>query len=170
MSEAIYALAGTVIGIIGTLLTDIIRGRREDRTRSQEALRAVSSDFAAQIGRIRRYCLQLLYHPEDQGARSTLDGAFTEARANYERLLLTADSVATQEAARYVIHYTFWMTRAANKERTGFYEAEAEMFSWSAKLRAEVRRELGLKHPDNVFKDIPRGLPEPGHLIEESSS
>ncbi len=165
MSGALYALAGTVIGILGTALTDVIRGRREDRSRSHDVLRSVSSDFTAQIGRVRRYCLYLKNNPEDREAWSTLEEAFTEARANYERLLITADSIATQEAARHITHYAFWMTRAANGERTGFYEAEAEMFSWSAKLRAEVRRELGLKNPGNVYEDVPRGLPEPGHRI-----
>jgi hypothetical protein len=101
---------------------------------------------------------------------ATLESAFIEARANYERLLLSAESVATQKAARYVIHYAFWMTRAANMERTGFYEAEAEMYDWSAKLRVEVRRELGLKQADDVYKETPRDLPEPGVRIEESSS
>lgn len=170
MSEAFYALAGTVVGILGTLLADIVRARRDDRSRSQEILRAACADFNAQIGRLRRYCLQLKSRPGDKDALATVESAFIEARANYERLLLSAESVATQEAARYVIHYVFWMTRAANMERTGFYEAEPEMYDWSAKLRVEVRRELGLKHADDVYKETPRGLPEPGVGIEESPS
>ena len=66
MSGALYALTGTVIGILGTVLTDVIRGRREDRSRGHDVLRSASSDFTAQIGRVRRYCLYLKDNPEDR--------------------------------------------------------------------------------------------------------
>ena len=55
MSAAFYALAGTVIGILGTVLLDIVRARRETRSRAREALRVVCSEFTTQLTRVRRY-------------------------------------------------------------------------------------------------------------------
>jgi hypothetical protein len=170
MPQALYALAGTVIGILGTVLVDMVRARRDDRSRSQVALRDACSDFAAQVARVRRYSLRLRREPQNHEFSSLLETAFTEARAYYERLFITAESLATQEAARHVIHFTNLMVRAAGMERTGFLEAETQMFNWSARLYAEVRRELGLKHPDNVYKDPSDGLPMPGDWIAKSSS
>jgi hypothetical protein len=37
--------------------------------------------------------------------------------------------------------------------------------SWSLKLYAEMRRELGLKNPDSIYVDPVEGLPEPGSSI-----
>jgi hypothetical protein len=173
MSAALYALAGTVIGVLGTVLADLVRASREHRNLARNALRVVCSDFTAQIARVRRYSIQLRREPQGPLYQETwqqLQATFTEARAYYERLLITADSVAIQEAARHVVHYAYYMSRAAHMEMTGFAEAQAEMFSWSTRLYIEVRRELGVKHPRNVYEDPSGGLPIPGHRIEGSST
>jgi hypothetical protein len=173
MPAALYALAGTLIGILGTVLVDAVRARREARRQNQEALRTVCSDFMAQVARVRRYSFALrdALREESQNQETWLviQTAFIEVRAYYERLLLTADSLATQEAARHVVHFVYWMSRAANREITGFDDCENELHNWNAKLYAEVRRELGLRHPGNVYKDPPGGLDIPGNWIGEPS-
>jgi hypothetical protein len=167
---ALYALAGTVIGILGTVLADAIRERRQERLQSQEALRTACSDFMAQVARVRRYSLTLRLEPQNQETWLLTRGAFTEARAHYERLLITADSLATQEAARHVIHFVYWMSRAAHGDITGFAECHDELRDWTAKPYAEVRRELRLRHPDAVYKDPPGSFNAPGQWIEKPPS
>lgn len=164
MSAALYALAGTVIGILGTVLLDIVRGRRETRSRAREVLRVVCSDFTTQLTRARRY--SGIHHgplgPVDQETWQQMQAIFTEARTCYERMLITADSVSIQAAARCALHYTFWMWRTARTDDQAFKEAEAQTLSWLKKLYVEVRRELGIKSPGNVYEDPHGGLPKPG--------
>lgn len=171
MSSALYALAGTVIGVLGTVLVDVVRGRREERGRSHEALRTVSADFTAQIARVRRYSFQVRAEPGNQGTWQMLETEFSEARASYERLLLTSESTVTQEASRRVVHFTYHMAYAARVQQAEtFRQCETEMMNWSAKLYTEIRRELGLKNPANVYKDPPGGFPIPGRPAEGTSS
>jgi hypothetical protein len=169
MPAALYALAGTLIGILGTVLADAMRARREARRRNQEALRTVCSDFMAQVARVRRYSMALREEPQNQETWLVIQSAFIEVRAYYERLLITTDSFATQEAARHVVHFVYWMSRAAHNKITGFDDCENELRDWAANLYAEVRRELGLRHPDDVYKDPPGGLNVPGIWIGQPS-
>jgi hypothetical protein len=162
MPAALYALAGTIVGVLGTVLVDAIRSRRDEHSRSKEGLRTVTSDLTAQVARVRRYTLRAIQGPgERDDLRPQFEAAFAEARACYERLLITAESIAIQEAARHVIHYTYWMTELACGNMADFDEAHVAMLDWSLKLYTEVRRELGLKSPASVYADPPGGLPRP---------
>lgn len=83
MSAALYALAGTVIGVLGAVLADAVRAQRDTRRVAREALRVVCSDFTAQLTRARRY--SQIHHrgPEgslDQEVWQQLQVTFTEAR------------------------------------------------------------------------------------------
>lgn len=172
MPAALYALVGTVIGVLGAVLADTVRARRDTRRVSREALRVVCSDFTAQLTRARRNC-QINHGPEgplDQETWQQLQITFTEARTYYERMLITASSVAIQEAARNALHFTYWMWRLARTEGSGFRDAEAQALGWSKKLYTEVRRELGIKDAGNVYEDPPGGLPKPGGDQRERGS
>ncbi len=164
MSAALYALAGTVIGVLGAVLVDAVRARRDTRRVAREALRIVCSDFTTQLTRARRYS-QVNHGPEgplDEETWQQLQVTFTEARTCYERMLITASSVAIQEAARNTLHYTYWMWRMARTEGSGFRDAEVQALRWSKKLYITVRQELGIKNAGNVYEDPPDGLPKPG--------
>jgi hypothetical protein len=163
---AVYALAGTLIGVLGTVLADAVRGKRDKRRQNQEQLRNVCSEFMAYISRLRRYSIALVGGPPDQEAWRLIETTFTEARVCYEQLLITTESIATQEAARHLLHFAYWLTRAAHMERTGFDEIEAELRGWCTKLYSEVRLELGLKNPNHVYEDPIGGLRVPGQKIE----
>ena len=162
MSAAFYAIAGTIVGALGTALIDIMRSKRDQRGRGREALRTVTSDFTTQIARVRRYAMIISSEPEEyDNLRPRIEADFAEARACYERLLITAESLAIQTAARHVLHFTYWMTYLVRGNRDGFHEAHTSMLNWSLKLYVEVRRELGLRNPDIIFEDPPEGLPKP---------
>jgi len=170
MPAALYALAGTLIGILGTMVVDTVRERREARRRNQEALRTVCSDFMAQVARVRRYSFALRDEPQNQETWLLIRSAYTEARAYYERLLITADSLSTQKAARNVLHFVYWMSRTAHRNITGFDESANALHDWTAKLYAEVRRELDLRHPDDVYKEPPGGFGTPDWIGELPST
>jgi hypothetical protein len=105
LSEGIFALAGALVGVLGTVLVAAVGVRADDRRTSREALRTACTDFTTQAARIRRLSHAIDMHPEQQAQlRPRLDEALVEARAGYERLRLTAESRTAQEAARYVLH------------------------------------------------------------------
>lgn len=55
-------------------------------------------------------------------------------------------------------------------ESAGFDECENELHDWAAKLYAEVRRELGLRHPEDVYKEPPGGFGIPDWVGEFPST
>lgn len=153
MSAAFFALAGALIGVLGTVLADIVREKREVRRRNQEQLRSICSDFTSHIGRTRRHLFSLKDKPQDKEIWALVGTSFTEARADYERLLITSESIETQEAARHVIHFTYWLMQVTHMNLTGYDECITELTEWLGKLYKEVRSELGLKHPANVYQN-----------------
>jgi hypothetical protein len=171
MSEAWFALAGILIGVGGSVLIDSLRSRRDDRRVSRESLRLAASEFMARVALARRISLERS-HRRLNHASTTPDAgpnvalAFAEARAEYERFSLIAESIESLEAARYVLHYALWMSYAAEGRRTGIHEASVELLSWSLKFRVAVRKELGLRKPGNVYRDPMGGLPEPGDHVD----
>jgi len=162
MFAALYALAGALIGVVGAALADAIREKRELRRRNQEELRSICSDFTSQMARVRRYLFRLMSEPGNEEIWKQIEASFTEARAHYERLLITAELVATQEAARHVLHFAYWMIHAARTQSTGYEECREELVKWLEKLYTEVRQELNLRNPENVYwkqlDDPPAGI------------
>jgi hypothetical protein len=158
-----------MVGLLGTVLADTVTARREDRRVSRDALREAAADFAGNVGRARRPSVELHDSPADQSLRLGIDGAMIEARASYERIRLTADSYAAQEAARHVLHFSYWLSRSARDSSADFEDAQYELGRWLVTLYAEVRRELGLRHADRVFQDPRSGLPAPIDRSQDST-
>jgi hypothetical protein len=92
---------------------------------------------------------------------SQLNAALGEAQAQYERLRLTADSIGIQEAARLCNHHAYWLSRVALGLHTDWTEQHDALMKWLKELHIRVRRELGLKHPDQVYSGRAYGLPDP---------
>ena len=107
MSEALYALAGAFLGVVGTVVTEALRSRRDDRTAWRRDLRSACVEFAAEIARLRDLSYALRSDPAEQRLRDAAHDAHTRARGLLERLRLTSDSVATQKAARLLIHHAY---------------------------------------------------------------
>lgn len=163
MSEAWFALAGGLIGVLGTVLAEGIRARRADRLAARDALRLVCSQFTTDVARVRRLSLLLKKRPADADLeKKRLQDAFTDARGGYERLLITVESLAAQRAARHVVHYAAQMMFAAIEDRDDFAAAHQATLDWAVTLYAEVRRELGLRNADEVFSAPIGSLPPAG--------
>jgi hypothetical protein len=159
VSEALFALAGALIGVLGGVLTAAFGARAEDRRANREALRTVCTDFATATARIRRLSFEIRRDPDNQSLELRVEEALTEARASYERLRLTTESYRAQEAARHVVHFSNWMSWSARKNREDFEEAHIEFHRWIQKFYEEMRRELGVKRPTNIYTDPTEGLP-----------
>jgi hypothetical protein len=161
MKEALFALAGTALGLLGTLLTDVRRSRREDLRERREALRTACADFAVALSRLRQLCYDRHAEGPNAGLLARAREVHGEARAQYERLRLCTDSSKAQEEARYALRHAlaFWRQveessyRHDEHERSPLQQLEDRLSA----LYAEVRRELGVPHPHRVF-------PEPEHL------
>ncbi len=123
MREALFALAGTALGILSTFGVDIRKGRRDDRRERREILRS----------------------------------AHGEARAQYERLRLTATSLKTQQEARYALRYAvgLWrqvegrVPRPDEQQRSPLHQLEERLLA----LYGEVRAELGVPNARLVFSE-----------------
>jgi hypothetical protein len=159
VSEALFTLAGALIGVLGGVLTAAFGARVENRRANREALRAVCTDFATATARVRRLSFEIREDPDDRSLHLRVEDALTEARASYERLRLTTESYRAQEAARHVVHFSNWTSWSVRKNRGDFEEAEIEFHRWIKKFYAEMRRELGVKSPTNVYTDPAEGLP-----------
>jgi hypothetical protein len=170
MSEAFFALAGALIGVLGGVLTAAFGARAEDRRANREALRAVCTDFATATARVRRLSFELRRDPDNSSLILRVEEALTDARASYERLRLTTESYSAQEAARHVVHFSNWMSWSARKKREDFEEAHAEFHRWTKQLYEEMRRELGVKRPTSVYTDPLEGLPGPAARSDSEST
>lgn len=74
---------------------------------------------------------------------------------------MTSESVATQEAGRWVLHYGYWQWQAAIGGSADFREAQRLGDEWTMTLFMAARRELGLRHAAEVFVEPAGGLPLP---------
>jgi hypothetical protein len=159
VSEALFALAGALIGVLGGVLTAAFGARAEDRRANREALRAVCTDFAIATARVRRLSIEIGRDPDNRSLELRVEEALTEARASFERLRLTTESYRAQEAARYVVHFSNEMSWSARKNRGDFKKSHIEFHRWIERFYAEMRRELGVKKPTNIYTDPAEGLP-----------
>jgi hypothetical protein len=109
--EALFALAGTALGIVGTLLADLVRARKDDRRYRREQLRSACVDLTTALVKIRQAYWGRAYGEEEAGRRAALQRAHDAARANYERLRLSTSSLAVQEQARFALRYAYGLLR-----------------------------------------------------------
>jgi hypothetical protein len=157
MSEAIFALAGTLIGVLGTLLVDQSRARTERQQARRDALRDVCADYVAAIANMRNYAIDVTKNPRNAKAVTAMREAHNEARTQYERLRLTADSVAVQKSGRHVLRYAYGLMRLTESRAPRADEREQGpllmLQDALMELYAEVRREIGLPHANDVYRE-----------------
>ena len=84
--------------------------------------------------------------------------AHNMARAQYERLRLSTDSLRTQEEARYALRYAFGLRRQLEGKPPRVDEQERapldQMEDRLVALYVEVRRELGVPNPRRVLPEM----------------
>ena len=161
MTAAFFALAGALLGVAGTLLTTLIGARQQDRRARTDTVRQVCTDFLKEVGRLRDLSHELHTDPQRADLREHTAGAHINARASYARLRLTSESVATQEAGRWLLHYGYWQWQAALGGSADFREAQRLGDEWTVTLFRAARQELGLKRAADVYIEPAGGLPVP---------
>jgi hypothetical protein len=141
MAAALFALAGALIGVLGTVLTELVRGHRDDRKFQQEALRAACVDLATEVTRLQDISHELRKTPGDVQLQSTAQEVHSRAHAVQERLRLTSRSVATQEAGRWLMHCVYYQWRSTQGGPGEFWQARDGAREWLTKLHVEARKE-----------------------------
>lgn len=161
MSAALFAIAGTIIGIAGSILTTLVRARHEEHRIWREALRSVCANFTTEIIHLRGLSNQLRDAPDDEELQRAAHETHSRARSLQEQLRITSKSKEAQEAGRWLIHNAYWLWRSTQGDaRADFLEARASLDGWLPKFYKEVRKELGLGTSD-VYEDPQGGLPIP---------
>lgn len=107
MSQAIFALAGALVGILGTVLTELIRSNREEQRFRREALRLTCADFISAITKVRVMAFDVHRHRLDDDLKDRIRELHGDARIHYERLRLLTESRRAQEAARYALRHAW---------------------------------------------------------------
>src|SRR5215831_10564503 len=161
MAAALFALGGALVGVLGTVLTELVRGHRDDRKFRQEELRTVCADLATEVIRLQDMSHELRKTPKDVQLQNTAQEVHSRAHALQERLRLTSSSVATQEAARWLTHCVYYQWKSTQGGPGEFWQAREGVHEWLTKLHIEARKELGLGD-SAVFQDSQGGLPIPG--------
>jgi len=169
MAAAVFALGGALIGVLGTVLTELVRGHRDDRKFQQEALRDVCADLATEVIRLQDISHELRKTPEDVQLQNAAQEVHSRAHAIQERLRLTSRSAATQEAGRWLLHSVYYQWRSTQGGPGEFWQARGGVYEWLTKLHVEARKELGLGG-SSVYQDPPGGLPIPGGKRRDSVS
>jgi len=162
MSAAVFALAGTLLGVLGTTLVTLVNTRAEDRRTSREALRAVCTDFMTSLMKIRQLCMEM----HDDGYQKELwdetNRLLADTQAAYERFRIVADLTETQKAARLSVHHGYWLSRSVGKNPRGDWQEEHDaLMKWINALLISVRRELGVRHFRSLYADPREDRPEP---------
>lgn len=160
MSAAWFALGGALVGVLGTVLTDLARGRRDDRKLWREELRSICAEFVGEVAHLESLSHELRRSPDDSQFQRAAQEAQSRVRGLQDRLRLTSKSVSTQEAARWLVHCGYWQWRSTQGGRGDFWQAQEDMRTWLAKFYVAARKELGLES-SAVYQDPPEGLPIP---------
>lgn len=161
MLAALFALAGALIGVLGTVLTELVRGRRDSEKFHQEELRSICAELATGVIRLQDISHELRRSPDDPQLQRTAEEVHSRAHAIQERLRLVSTSAATQEAGRWLVHCAYYQWRSALGGPGEFWEARKGVHQWLSKLHIEARKELGLAGSP-IYNDPPEGLPIPG--------
>jgi hypothetical protein len=166
MSQAFFAIAGTIVGVLGTIVanvaTNLINAKREDAKAWQETFRSVVSELTSEVLNMRGLSHRIREYPEDKDLRLAIQRSFTRVQTLRRTLQLISKSRATQEASDLVNHYVYWVWRIARGDGglADFDMAEESTNLWLRKLYTEVRKELGLGASDLYERPI-EGYPIP---------
>jgi hypothetical protein len=167
VSAAWFALGGALVGVLGTVLTELVRDRRADQKIWREELRSVCAEFVSALAHLQDLSHELRRVTELRGVTGDAEvqraaqEAHSRLRGLQERLRLTSKSTATQEAARRLQHLAYYQWKSTRGGRSDFWAAHNEIRDWSAKFYVAARAELGLDGAP-VFQDPPDGFPIPG--------
>ena len=161
MSAAWFALGGALVGVLGTVLTDLARGRRDNRNLWREELRTICAEFVSEVSRLQDFSHTLRRSPDDTEIQRAALEAHSRLRGLQDRIRLTSKSESTQEAARWLLHCGYYLWRSTQGGKGEFWEAQAGIRTWLAKFYLEARNELGLGNSP-VYQEPPDGLPIPG--------
>jgi len=161
MMAALFTLAGTLVGILGTLATELVRGRRDDRRLWREEFRSTCANLTSEVSRLRDISHELRKTPDDPQLQRDAQEAHSQARALQEKLRLTSESVQTQEAARQLIHHVYHQWRATQGGKADFWQARRGLDEWLTTFYVAARTELGLDG-SKVYEDPSERLPVPG--------
>jgi hypothetical protein len=155
MTAAIFTLVGTLVGILGTLAVELTRSRTENVRARHDALRLASADFSAAVTRIINLVLE--FTDPDIPRIDLMYEEHREARACYERLRLISSSREVQEAGRHVVKYAYGLVREAQglPRRDDELERGPRLLlnDWLIKFYIEVRREIGIPKPENIYRE-----------------
>jgi hypothetical protein len=153
--RSVLRAAGTALGILGTLVTDVWRARRDDRQDRRQRLRDACIDFTVALVRMRQAHWGRGY--DDDSRRAAMRDAHDEARAQYERLRLITSSLQVQEEARYALRYAYGLLRQLEGEPPREDETESSALDQIedrlVRLFTEVRRELGVPRSHDVLSE-----------------
>ena len=161
MMAALFTLAGALVGMLGTLAAELVRGRRDDRKLWREEFRTTCAALASEVSRLRDISHELRKTPDDAQLQRDAQEAHSQARALQEKLRLTATSVRTQEAGRQLIHHVYYQWRATQGGKADFWQARRGLDEWLTKFYVAARTELGLDS-SIVYEDPSERLPVPG--------
>jgi hypothetical protein len=156
MTAAIFALAGTLLGVLGTLGVELTRSRAAGVLSQREALRRACADFTAAVARMINLTIELKKIADTEQI-NLMRETHREARMHYERLRLVAVSHDTQKAGRYALRYAYGLLRLAEGKlpREDEQERGPRMLLQDSLmvLYVEVRREIGLRHAEDVYRE-----------------
>jgi hypothetical protein len=158
MVVAIFALAGTLLGVLGTIGVELARTRAGDVRARREAVLLACADFTTAVTRVRNLAVELTRNPTDAGRLSLMREAHIEARVHYERLRLITASNDVQKAGRYVLRYTYGLVRLVDgKPPRDDEQGPGGIFiifhNYLMDLYKAVRNEIGVPHPDDVYRE-----------------
>jgi hypothetical protein len=171
VSAAWFALDGALIGVLGTVLTELARGRRDDRKLWREEFRSVCAEFVSEVSRLQDLSHALRKSPGDSEIQRAALDAHSRLRGLQNRLQLTSRSEPTQEAARWLLHCDYYLWKSTQGGKGEFWEAQAGIHTWLAEFYLEARKELGLGSSP-AYQEPPDGLPIPGqkHKAKDEQS
>ena len=155
MREALFALAGTALGILGTLVAEVWRARRDDIRERRQRLRDAGVDVTVALVRMRQAYWGRGY--EDDARRAAMREAHDDARCEYERLRLITSSLRVQEEARYALRYAYGLLRQLDGQPPREDEVDPSAVDHIedrlVRLFTEIRRELGVPSPRHVLSE-----------------
>jgi hypothetical protein len=158
MTAAIFALIGTVVGVLGTALTQLIKARADDKKARRDNLRLMCADFATAVAQIKELACEVIEKraDSDPDAWTAINKAHVEARGYFESLRLIS-SFPVQESSRLTLRYTYGLMQEAEGKPPREDEKEQGPLKLYyinlTKLYIAVRRELSIPKPEDVFRD-----------------